>query len=100
VPDQEALRRAYEFPSDAAVRKLMTELIEQTRRLIGPVGPAASRRPVPDGSRGHGRRVNRRARQAEPVAGMRVWKCHDEQCTRSSRSSATNANGDKPRAWQ
>ena len=35
VPDQEALRRAYEFPSDAAVRKQMTELTEQTRRLIG-----------------------------------------------------------------
>ena len=35
VPDQEALRRAYELPSDAAVRKQMTELTEQTRRLIG-----------------------------------------------------------------
>ena len=34
VPDQEALRRAYELPSDAAVRKQMTELTEQTRRLI------------------------------------------------------------------
>jgi PPOX class probable FMN-dependent enzyme len=35
VTDQEALRRAYELPSDAAVRKQMTELTEQTRRLIG-----------------------------------------------------------------
>ena len=35
VPDQEALRQAYELPSDAAVRKQMTELTEQTRRLIG-----------------------------------------------------------------
>src|SRR3954452_25522445 len=35
VPDQETLRRTYEFPSDAAVRKQMTELTEQTRRLIG-----------------------------------------------------------------
>jgi hypothetical protein len=35
VPDQEALRRVYELPSDAAVRKQMTELTEQTRRLIG-----------------------------------------------------------------
>lgn len=34
VPDQQALRRAYELPSDAAVRKQMTELTEQTRRLI------------------------------------------------------------------
>jgi uncharacterized protein len=35
VPDQEALRRAYGLPSDAAVRKQMTELTEQARRLIG-----------------------------------------------------------------
>jgi PPOX class probable FMN-dependent enzyme len=35
VPDREALRRAYELPSEAAVRKQMTELTEQTRRLIG-----------------------------------------------------------------
>ncbi|MGC4879216.1 MSMEG_1061 family FMN-dependent PPOX-type flavoprotein [Micromonospora sp. DT43] len=35
VPDQESLRRAYELPSEAAVRKQMTELTEQTRRLIG-----------------------------------------------------------------
>ena len=35
VPDQEALRRVYELPGDAAVRKQMTELTEQTRRLIG-----------------------------------------------------------------
>jgi predicted pyridoxine 5'-phosphate oxidase superfamily flavin-nucleotide-binding protein len=35
VSDQGALRRAYELPSDAAVRKQMTELTEQTRRLIG-----------------------------------------------------------------
>ncbi|MEU2778992.1 hypothetical protein ABZ646_40575, partial [Streptomyces sp. NPDC007162] len=28
VRDQEALRRAYEAPSDAAVRKQMTELLE------------------------------------------------------------------------
>src|ERR1700749_4035005 len=35
VSDQEALRRAYELPSDAAVRKQMTELTEQTRRCIG-----------------------------------------------------------------
>lgn len=35
VSDQEALRRAYDMPSDAAVRKQMTELTEQTRRLIG-----------------------------------------------------------------
>jgi uncharacterized protein len=34
VPDQEALRRAYELPGEAAVRKQMTELTEQTRRLI------------------------------------------------------------------
>ena len=34
VPDQEALRRVYEHPNDAAVRKQMTELTEQTRRLI------------------------------------------------------------------
>ncbi|MFE2095355.1 pyridoxamine 5'-phosphate oxidase, partial [Streptomyces sp. NPDC059460] len=35
VPDQEALRRVYELPSDAAVRKQTTELTEETRRLIG-----------------------------------------------------------------
>jgi hypothetical protein len=35
VPDRAALRRVYELPSDAAVRKQMTELTEQTRRLIG-----------------------------------------------------------------
>ena len=35
MPDQEALRQAYELPSDAAMRKQMTELTEQTRRLIG-----------------------------------------------------------------
>jgi uncharacterized protein len=35
VPDQEALRRVYELPGDNAVRKQMTELTEQTRRLIG-----------------------------------------------------------------
>ena len=35
VPDLEALRRAYALPSDAAVRKQMTELTDQTRRLIG-----------------------------------------------------------------
>lgn len=35
VPDQEALRRVYELPTDAAVRKQMTELTEQTRQLIG-----------------------------------------------------------------
>ena len=34
VADQEALRQVYELPSDAAVRKQMTELTEQTRRLI------------------------------------------------------------------
>ncbi len=34
VPDQEALRRVYELPTEAAVRKQMTELTEQTRRLI------------------------------------------------------------------
>ncbi|MCG5469938.1 pyridoxamine 5'-phosphate oxidase family protein [Micromonospora sp. LAH09] len=34
VPDQEALRQVYELPTDAAVRKQMTELTEQTRRLI------------------------------------------------------------------
>ena len=35
VPDQETLRKVYELPSDLAVRKQMTELTEQTRRLIG-----------------------------------------------------------------
>ncbi|MEU4421825.1 MSMEG_1061 family FMN-dependent PPOX-type flavoprotein [Actinoplanes sp. NPDC024001] len=34
VPDHEALRRVYEMPSEAAVRKQMTELTDQTRRLI------------------------------------------------------------------
>ncbi|MDI6105224.1 pyridoxamine 5'-phosphate oxidase family protein [Actinoplanes sp. NEAU-A12] len=34
VPDQEALRRVYELPGEAAVRKQMTELTEETRRLI------------------------------------------------------------------
>ncbi|WP_328473494.1 pyridoxamine 5'-phosphate oxidase family protein [Actinoplanes sp. NBC_00393] len=34
VPDHETLRRTYELPSEAAVRKQMTELTEQTRRLI------------------------------------------------------------------
>lgn len=34
VPDQETLRRAYALPSDAAVRKQMTELTDQTRQLI------------------------------------------------------------------
>jgi len=35
VPDAQALRQAYALPSDAAVRKQMTELTEETRRLIG-----------------------------------------------------------------
>ncbi|MFJ9886911.1 MSMEG_1061 family FMN-dependent PPOX-type flavoprotein [Streptomyces sp. NPDC091287] len=35
VSDQEALRRAYALPSDAAIRKQMTELTDQARRLIG-----------------------------------------------------------------
>ncbi|AGZ41120.1 MSMEG_1061 family FMN-dependent PPOX-type flavoprotein [Actinoplanes friuliensis] len=34
LADQEALRRVYELPNDSAVRKQMTELTEQTRRLI------------------------------------------------------------------
>ncbi|MEU6956906.1 MSMEG_1061 family FMN-dependent PPOX-type flavoprotein [Streptomyces sp. NPDC045714] len=34
VSDQEALRRAYALPGDAAIRKQMTELTDQTRRLI------------------------------------------------------------------
>jgi PPOX class probable FMN-dependent enzyme len=34
VTDQEALRRVYELPGEAAVRKQMTELTEQTRQLI------------------------------------------------------------------
>lgn len=34
VSDPEALRRVYDLPSDAAVRKEMTELTEHTRRLI------------------------------------------------------------------
>ncbi|ARF52937.1 MSMEG_1061 family FMN-dependent PPOX-type flavoprotein [Streptomyces gilvosporeus] len=35
VRDHETLRRAYGLPSDAAMRKQMTELTEQTQRLIG-----------------------------------------------------------------
>lgn len=35
VPDQEAPRRAYELPKDAALRKRMDELTDRTRRLIG-----------------------------------------------------------------
>ncbi len=35
VPDRKTLRRTYELPTEAAVRKQMTELTEQTRRLIG-----------------------------------------------------------------
>jgi PPOX class probable FMN-dependent enzyme len=35
VSDREALRRVYELPTEAAVRKQMTVLTEQTRRLIG-----------------------------------------------------------------
>lgn len=35
VLDQETLRQAYGLPSAAAVRKQMTELTDQTRRLIG-----------------------------------------------------------------
>ena len=35
VADQAALRRVYELPGDAAVRKQMTELTEPARRLIG-----------------------------------------------------------------
>ncbi|MER7922615.1 MSMEG_1061 family FMN-dependent PPOX-type flavoprotein [Streptomyces sp. NPDC096057] len=35
VSDQDTLRQAYELPHEAAVRKQMTELTEQTRRLIG-----------------------------------------------------------------
>ncbi|MFZ3567565.1 MSMEG_1061 family FMN-dependent PPOX-type flavoprotein [Streptomyces sp. BH097] len=35
VPDEETLRQAYALPSDAAVRKQMDELTDQTRRLIG-----------------------------------------------------------------
>ncbi|MFF8469348.1 MSMEG_1061 family FMN-dependent PPOX-type flavoprotein [Streptomyces griseus] len=34
VSDQEALRRAYALPGDAALRKQMTELTDQARRLI------------------------------------------------------------------
>jgi len=34
VTDQEALRRIYEMPGEAAVRKQMTELTEETRQLI------------------------------------------------------------------
>ncbi|MFE0674575.1 MSMEG_1061 family FMN-dependent PPOX-type flavoprotein [Streptomyces sp. NPDC058867] len=34
VPDEEALRQVYELPKDGALRKQMTELTEQTRRLI------------------------------------------------------------------
>ena len=35
VSDQDALRRVYALPNDAAVRKQMTELTVQTQRLIG-----------------------------------------------------------------
>jgi PPOX class probable FMN-dependent enzyme len=35
VPDQEALRQVYDLPGEPAVRKQMTELTDQTRRLIG-----------------------------------------------------------------
>ncbi|MDG4831576.1 pyridoxamine 5'-phosphate oxidase family protein [Solwaraspora sp. WMMD1047] len=35
VTDLEELRRVYDLPGEAAVRKQMTELTEQTRRLIG-----------------------------------------------------------------
>ncbi|MEV0718612.1 MSMEG_1061 family FMN-dependent PPOX-type flavoprotein [Asanoa sp. NPDC050611] len=34
VSDHDALRRVYELPSDGAVRKQMTALTEQTRRLV------------------------------------------------------------------
>jgi PPOX class probable FMN-dependent enzyme len=34
VPDEETLRRTYALPSEAAVRKQMTELTDQTRQLI------------------------------------------------------------------
>ncbi|MEU8659217.1 MSMEG_1061 family FMN-dependent PPOX-type flavoprotein [Actinoplanes philippinensis] len=34
VPDQETLRQIYPLPGEAAVRKQMTELTEQTRQLI------------------------------------------------------------------
>ena len=34
VPDRKTLRRTYELPTEAAVRKQMTELTEQTRQLI------------------------------------------------------------------
>src|SRR6185369_4214707 len=34
VPDEAALRRVYAMPAEPAVRKQMTELTEQTRRLI------------------------------------------------------------------
>ncbi|CAL9643858.1 MSMEG_1061 family FMN-dependent PPOX-type flavoprotein [Streptomyces sp. enrichment culture] len=33
--DQQALREVYAFPKDTALRKQMTELTEETRRLIG-----------------------------------------------------------------
>nr|MDT0659273.1 pyridoxamine 5'-phosphate oxidase family protein [Micromonospora sp. DSM 115978] len=35
VTDLQALRRVYELPGETAIRKQMTELTEQTRRLIG-----------------------------------------------------------------
>lgn len=35
MADQDALRRVHELPKDTAIRKQMTELTEQTRRLIG-----------------------------------------------------------------
>src|SRR4051794_31604290 len=60
VPDQEALRRAYELPSEAAVRKQMTELTEQTRRLIACTARQARRavgvRRTARRQRGRGRR--------------------------------------------
>ncbi|WP_030441883.1 MSMEG_1061 family FMN-dependent PPOX-type flavoprotein [Actinoplanes subtropicus] len=34
VPDHDALRQVYELPNEAALRKQMTELTDQTRRLI------------------------------------------------------------------
>ena len=34
VPDRETLRRTYELPTEAALRKQMTELTEQARQLI------------------------------------------------------------------
>ncbi len=34
VPDQKALRRAYALPSEAAVRKQMTELTYKTQQFM------------------------------------------------------------------